>query len=32
LLAKLVRRHRLEPRDPLAPVDDTFAEALLQPG
>jgi hypothetical protein len=30
LLAKLVRRHRLEPRDPLAPVDDGFAEALLQ--
>jgi len=30
LLAKLVRRHRLEPRDPLAPVDDAFAEALLQ--
>lgn len=30
LLAKLVRRHRLEPRDPLRPVDDAFAEALLQ--
>jgi hypothetical protein len=29
LLARLVRRHRLEPRDPLAPVDDAFAEALL---
>jgi hypothetical protein len=30
LLARLVRRHRLEPRDPLAPVDDGFAEPLLQ--
>ncbi len=30
LLAQLVRRHRLEPRDPLAPGDDAFAEALLQ--
>jgi alkylation response protein AidB-like acyl-CoA dehydrogenase len=30
LLARLVRRHRLEPRDPLAPVDDAFAEPLLQ--
>jgi len=29
LLAKLVRRHRLEPRDPLQPVDDAFAEGLL---
>lgn len=29
LLAQLVRRHRLEPRDPLAPLDDAFAEALL---
>ena len=30
LLARLVRRHRLQPRDPLAPVDDAFAESLLQ--
>jgi alkylation response protein AidB-like acyl-CoA dehydrogenase len=30
LLARLVRRHRLEPRDPLAPADDAFAESLLQ--
>jgi alkylation response protein AidB-like acyl-CoA dehydrogenase len=30
LLARLVRRHRLEPRDPLASVDDAFAEPLLQ--
>jgi alkylation response protein AidB-like acyl-CoA dehydrogenase len=30
LLARLVRRHRLEPRDPLAPADDAFAEPLLQ--
>jgi alkylation response protein AidB-like acyl-CoA dehydrogenase len=30
LLAELVRRHRLEQRDPLAPVDDAFAEGLLQ--
>jgi alkylation response protein AidB-like acyl-CoA dehydrogenase len=29
LLAKLVRRHRLEPRDPLQPVDDAFADVLL---
>jgi len=30
LLAQLLRRHRLEPRDPLAPLDDSFAEGLLQ--
>jgi len=30
LLAQLVRKHRLEPRDPLQPVDDAFAEILLQ--
>ena len=30
LLARLVRRHRLGPRDPLQPVDDAFAEPLLQ--
>jgi hypothetical protein len=30
VLAQLVRKHRLEPRDPLQPVDDAFAEALLQ--
>lgn len=30
LLARLVRRHRLEPRDPLAPVEDAFAGPLLQ--
>jgi acyl-CoA dehydrogenase len=30
LLARLVRRHRLEPRDPLQPADDGFAEPLLQ--
>jgi alkylation response protein AidB-like acyl-CoA dehydrogenase len=29
-LAQLVRRHRLEPRDPLAPSDDVFADPLLQ--
>jgi len=30
LLARLVRRHRLAPRDPLQSVDDAFAEPLLQ--
>jgi len=30
VLAQLVRRHRLEPRDPLQPVDDQAAETLLQ--
>jgi acyl-CoA dehydrogenase len=30
LLARMVRRHRLEPRNPLQPAEDGFAEPLLQ--
>jgi alkylation response protein AidB-like acyl-CoA dehydrogenase len=29
-LAELVRRHRLEPRDPLQPMDDSFEELLRE--